>query len=95
MTPFEKALYQEHLKMALLRKAVDVAMDALREGEISEDDALEIIDATRRKVLELFPDAERQYELIIEPRLIRAMQLNRWVWVDRVVAELEGRTKLA
>lgn len=95
MTPFEKALYEEHLKMSLLRKAVDVAVNALLEGEISECDALEIIDATRRKVLELFPDAERQYELIIEPRLIRAMQLNRWVWADRVVAELEGRTKLA
>lgn len=95
MNSYEKAVNEEQIKMGQLRTLVDTSAYALQEAELTEDAALSIIDATRHRVLEIFPDSEKQYELLIEPRLIRAMQLNRWVWVDRVLADLEGRTRLA
>lgn len=64
-------LEQEQRKMRLLRTIVDLTSAILRQGNLSVPEAIELIKATRKSVLQLFPGKEDVYDLIYRPRFER------------------------
>ena len=65
---------EEEKKMHFLKIVVDLAAAVLRSGQISQEEAVNIVRATKKKVLELFPDKEATYNLIYKPRFERLLQ---------------------
>jgi hypothetical protein len=69
-----RALAEEARRARLLRTIVDLTCSVLAQGRLSRAEALELVAATRRRALELFPDKEQTYELILAPRFARLMR---------------------
>lgn len=69
-----KELAAEQRKMRLLRTIVDLAAAVLRQGNLTIPEAIELIQATKKRVLQLFPDKEDVYDLIYRPRFERIIQ---------------------
>lgn len=63
----------EERKLRQLRTAVDTAFAILLQADLTIDEALDIVNATKRRALELFPDKEETFDLIYAPRLYRAL----------------------
>jgi len=68
-----KALAAENRKLRMLKAAVDTARALILQADLSIDEALDIVNATKRRALALFPDKEQTYDLIYGPRLFRAL----------------------
>ena len=73
-TEAQKAIAIENRKVRGLKRAVDAAYALILQADITIDEALDIVNATKRRALSLFPDKERTYNLIYAPRLLRAVQ---------------------
>jgi hypothetical protein len=56
-----------------LRVVVDLTTAVLMQGRLSRREGEDLIAATRRRALELFPDKEETYELILAPRFARLL----------------------
>jgi hypothetical protein len=69
-----KELWEENEKMRLLRRVVDLTAAILTQTRISQTDAEMLIQATRNKVLHLFPGKESVYDLIYKPRFERMLR---------------------
>ncbi len=69
-----KQLEEEQRKLRLLRTIVDLAAAVLRQGNLTTPEAIDLIQATRKRVLELFPGKEDAYDLIYRPRFERIIQ---------------------
>jgi hypothetical protein len=67
-------LEEEQSKMRLLRGIVDFTSSILRQGNVTIPEAIELIHATKKRVLQLFPDKEDVYDLIYRPRFERIIQ---------------------
>lgn len=52
---------------------VDITSSVLMQGRLTRDEAEDIVATARRCVLELFPDKEDTFELILAPRFERLM----------------------
>ena len=70
----EEELRDEERRMQLLRIIVDLTALVLVRGRISRAEALNLVRATRKKVLQLFPDKEEVYDLIYKPRFERLLR---------------------
>lgn len=68
-TPEEIA--EEQKKMRRLRTIVDLTAAVLYQRNLSTVEALELVAATKRSVLSLFPDKEETFDLIYKPRFER------------------------
>ena len=68
-----KALEVENRKLRMLKMAVDTAYALIIQTDLTVDEALDIVNATKRRALALFPDKEQTYDLIYGPRLLRAV----------------------
>lgn len=68
------AVEEEVLRLRLLRMVVDLTCNVLMQGRLSPDEAADLVSAARRRALELFPDKEATYELILAPRFARLMR---------------------
>jgi hypothetical protein len=66
-----QALADEESKMLRLRLIVDRTAHLLMHGHLASEQASEIIQQTRSKVLELFPDKGDLFDLIYFPRFMR------------------------
>lgn len=66
-------LRDEERRIRRLRRAVDLALAALRTASISRAEAEEIAAHTRQVALRLFPDKAEVFDLVIAPRLERAI----------------------
>jgi hypothetical protein len=62
---------EEARRIRLLRLIVDLTGNVLLQGGLSRAEADALVAATRARVLELFPDKEDVYELILAPRFSR------------------------
>jgi len=71
-TPEE--ILEEEKKMRFLKTVVDLTAAVLRGGQISREEAVNLVRATKKKVLELFPEKETTYDLIYKPRFERLLQ---------------------
>jgi hypothetical protein len=69
-----QALAEEQGRVARLRMVVDLTTAVLMQGRLTPQEAHELVDAARRRALELFPDKEDTYELILAPRFARLIR---------------------
>ena len=69
--PDYRHVISEEAKIRTLRQIVDECAGHLRGEDLSFSDAMDLIETTRRKVLNLFPGKEEQFELIYRPRFRR------------------------
>lgn len=67
-------LAEEQSKMRILRAIVDLTAAILRQGNLTTMEAIELMKATKRGVIHLFPDKEDTYDLIYKPRFERIIQ---------------------
>lgn len=67
-------LAEEQCNMRLLRAIVDFTTAVLRQGNLTIPEAIELIQVTKKRVLQLFPDKEDVYDLIYRPRFERIIQ---------------------
>ncbi len=75
-TPEE--IREENQRMRILRVIVDLTTVILMQGNVSRQEALDLIQATKQKILQLFPDKQATYDLIYKPRFERL--LRQFVW---------------
>ena len=68
------AVEEEARRLRLLRMVVDLTCNVLMQGRLSRDEAEDLVSAARRRALELFPDKEATYELILAPRFARLVR---------------------
>ena len=52
---------------------VSMVMNVISQGNLSLEEASELVASTKRAALNLFPDKELTYDLIYNPRLQRLM----------------------
>jgi hypothetical protein len=80
----DDALADEQRRARRLRAIVDLTTAVLMQGRLTPHDALEIVATARQHALELFPDKEDTYDLILAPRFARLMR--EFVQPARVLA---------
>jgi hypothetical protein len=69
----EELLKEEEKKMRRLRFVVDLAEAVLIQSSLSLQEALELIENTKKAALSLFPDKEFVYDLVYTPRFRRIL----------------------
>ena len=67
-------LEEEQRKMRLLRAIVDLTLAILLQGNLTIPEAIELMKATKKGVLQLFPGKEDVYDLIYRPRFERIIK---------------------
>jgi hypothetical protein len=68
------ALADERRRLRQLRMIVDLTCNVLMQGRLPRDEAEDLVAAARRRALQLFPDKEETYELILAPRFARLVR---------------------
>jgi hypothetical protein len=68
-----RAVAAEARQVLQLRMVVDLTSAVLMQGRLSRREAEDLVAATRRRALELFPDKEETYALILAPRFARLL----------------------
>ena len=65
---------EEEKRMRRLRIIVDLTAAVLAQEEMSIDEALDLMNATKRAVLQLFPGKEHTYDIIYTRRFSRILR---------------------
>ncbi len=68
------SITEENKKMRRLRVIVDLTAGVLAQEKLAVDEALDLINATKRTVLRLFPDKEETYDIIYGRRFARILK---------------------
>jgi len=68
------AIADEERRARVLRMVVDLVTNVLAQGSLTRREAEDIVAAARKRILELFPDGEDTYELILAPRFARLLR---------------------
>jgi hypothetical protein len=71
--PDPAAVAEEQRRVRELRTAVDLACAVLRQGGLDRREADALVAATKRRALELFPDKEHVFDLVLAPRFRRIL----------------------
>ncbi len=66
-----EAFEREEERMQLLKWLTDATVWRLTVGPITRAEGEEVIEATRKRVLRLFPDKSDLFELVLRPRFER------------------------
>lgn len=69
----EAEIWEEARKVRRLQFVVDLVMSTLRQSDMPIEEASEMVAATRRFALKLFPDKAHTFDLIYRPRLQRIL----------------------
>ncbi len=69
-----RALADERRRIHELRTTVDLAAAVLAQGRLNRAEAEDLVAATRRRALQLFPDKEATYDLVLAPRFARLLE---------------------
>lgn len=72
--PDEGEIRAENRRVRRLQIVVDLVTSVLFQSEIPLAEALELVAATRRFALSLFPDKQQTYDLIYQPRFERLLR---------------------
>ena len=70
-TPTKEEIDEESKRVRRLRIVVTLAMNIIAQGEISIEEAHDLVAATRRVALQLFPGKGEVYDLIYRPKFQR------------------------
>jgi len=82
-----REILEEQVRMYRLRATVDLAAYFLRGASLSHEEALDVIEHTRREVLRLCPGKEDVFDLVLRPRFIRILDeraMREWGVSDGV-----------
>jgi hypothetical protein len=66
-------IQEEEAKLRRLRVAVDLTVSAIRQTDVTFDEASRMVSATRRLALHLFPGQDATFDLIYAPRFRRIL----------------------
>jgi hypothetical protein len=69
----EKAIAEETRRLRRLQLTVRLVMQVISQGDLPFEEASEMVAATRRVALSLFPGKELTYDLLYRPRLQRLL----------------------
>jgi hypothetical protein len=69
--PSAEEVADEHRRARQLRVLVDLTGNVIAQGRLTRSEAQDLVEATRRRVLELFPGKEDTFDLILAPRFAR------------------------
>lgn len=69
----EAEVWEEARKVRRLQFVVDLVMSTLRQTDMPIEEASEMVAATRRLALQLFPDKAHTFDLIYRPRFQRVL----------------------
>ncbi|PYQ15449.1 MAG: hypothetical protein DMF80_09090 [Acidobacteria bacterium] len=72
--PGSESIDEETRRLRQLRMVVDLTCNVIMQGKLGREEAEELVAAARRRALELFPDKEATYELILAPRFARLLR---------------------
>ena len=82
----------EERKMRHLRVLVDLTAAVLAQEKVTIDEALDLINATKRAVLHLFPGKEQTYDMIYGTRFARILR-ERFQSFPRENGNVEGENR--
>jgi hypothetical protein len=71
--PTQAQIDDESRRIRRLRILVQLTIESIAEGDLSPEEAAEMIAATRRFALKLFPGKERAFDLLYRPKFQRVM----------------------
>ncbi len=69
----EQAVAEESKRIRRLQLTVGLVMNLISQGNLPFENASQMVAATRRVALKLFPGKEQTYDLIYQPRLQRLL----------------------
>jgi len=69
----ESEILEENRKVRRLQLVVDLVMSVLGQSDMTLEEASDMVAATRRFALNLFPDKEYTYDLIYQPKFRRLL----------------------
>jgi hypothetical protein len=72
-TPTQDEIDEESRRGRRLRIIVNLALTTIAEGQLSVEEAAEVVAATRRVALDLFPGKDETFDLIYRPKFQRLM----------------------
>ncbi|MFQ5817970.1 MAG: hypothetical protein ACE5H2_08455 [Terriglobia bacterium] len=70
----EEAIQEESRRIRRLQVTLRLVMNLISQSTLPFEEASELVAATRRVALTLFPDKEKTYDLIYQPRLQRLLR---------------------
>ncbi len=70
---WRQAVREENRNLRYLRFLVDLALQEIRSGSFTLDQAREVVANIRRQALQLFPGKETAFDWIYRPRFHRAI----------------------
>ncbi len=73
LVPSDAEIREERRKVRRLQIVVNLVMNLIRQSDLPAEEASELVVATRRYALNLFPDKAQTYDLIYQPRFRRLM----------------------
>jgi len=71
--PTKEEIDEESRRIRRLRILVQLTIESIAEGDLAAEEAAEMIAATRRFALKLFPGKERAFDLLYRPKFQRVM----------------------
>jgi hypothetical protein len=71
--PSEAEILAEARRVRRLQIVVDLVMNVIRQSDLPVEEASELVAATRRFALNLFPDKAQTYDLIYQSRFRRLL----------------------
>jgi hypothetical protein len=83
------ALREEDRRVRQLQVAVGLALSVIAQGHVAADEAWDMMWATRRAALGLFPGKEQAFDLIYLPRFLRLLAA-RYPDSERVMRFLQN-----
>ena len=72
--PSDYDVAEENRRARQLRMIVDLASSVIVQGGLRRGEAEELVAATRRRALELFPGKDDTFDLILAPRFARLVR---------------------
>ncbi len=70
----EREIREENRKIRFLRYLVDFSILSIQQGEISSEEAMQIVEQVKQTACNLFPGKEEAFEIIYRRRFQRAIQ---------------------
>jgi len=71
--PTKEEIDEESRRVRRLRIVVSLALNVIAQGHLSCEEATDLVAATRRMALELFPGKEEAFDLIYRPKFQQLM----------------------
>ncbi|MFQ5925934.1 MAG: hypothetical protein ACE5MH_00680 [Terriglobia bacterium] len=70
----DEAIKEESRRVRRLQLTIRLVMNVISQSNLPFEEASELVAATRRVALSLFPDKETTYDLLYQPRLQRLLR---------------------